>query len=161
MTTLKEKNKYLIAVISDTHGLLRDSVFDVFKGADIILHAGDVCGTSIIDKLLKTAPVIAVRGNMDGGKWADQLPETEIIKIGNILIYMLHDFNKLDLDPEIAGFNIVISGHTHQPNIEQKNNVLYLNPGSAGPRRFDYPVSVALLEIQGTSLKPKIIEIDY
>jgi len=159
MTTLKGKNKYLLAVISDTHGLLRASVFDAFKDVDMILHAGDVCGTSIIDKLLKIAPVTAVRGNMDGGKWADRLPETEIVEAGDILIYMLHDLNKLDLDPEISGFNVIINGHTHQPNIEQKDKVLYLNPGSAGPRRFDYPVSAALLEIQGKSLKPRIIEL--
>ncbi|MDM8536836.1 metallophosphoesterase family protein [Desulfobacterales bacterium HSG17] len=163
MTTLKNKDKYLdkylIAVISDTHGLLRPSVSDAFKGADMILHAGDVCGTSIIDDLLKIAPVTAVRGNMDGGKWADRLPETEIVEAGDILIYMLHDLNKLDLDPETAGFNVIINGHTHQPNIEQRENILYLNPGSAGPRRYDYPISAALLEIKGKSLKPRIIEL--
>ncbi|QTA82934.1 Phosphodiesterase, MJ0936 family [Desulfonema limicola] len=159
MTKIKDKDKYLIAVISDTHGLLRPSVFDAFKGADMILHAGDVCGTSIIDELLKIAPVTAVRGNMDGGKWAEQLPGTEVVEAGGILIYMLHDLNKIDLDPETAGFNVVISGHTHQPAIINKDNVLYLNPGSAGPRRFDYPVSAALLEIHGKSLNPRIIEL--
>lgn len=159
MTKIKNKDKYLIGVISDTHGLLRPSVFDAFSGVDMILHAGDVCGTSIIDELMKIAPVTAVRGNMDGGKWADSLPQTEIVEAGDVLIYMLHDLYRLDLDPGTAGFDIVINGHTHQPKIEQKNNVLYLNPGSAGPRRYDYPVSTALLEIQGKTLTPRIVEI--
>lgn len=153
---MKHKKTYRVGVISDTHGLLREQVLKVFQGVDLILHAGDVDREEIIKALTKLSPVIAVRGNMDSG-WAGQLAGTQAIEIGQVSIYMLHNLNLLDLIPETAGFQAVISGHTHQPHIYHKAGVLYLNPGSAGPRRFDYPISVARLEIEGTELRPEIV----
>ena len=161
MEKIKNKeNSYTLGIISDTHGLLRPGVAGIFKGVDLILHAGDVGSPRIIDKLGKTAPVTAVRGNMDGGEWAQKLPVTDVVEVGDVLLYIFHEPHGLDLNPAASGFHAVISGHTHKPAIEHKNGVLYLNPGSAGPRRFDYPVSVALLKIDGTTLVPQIITLD-
>ncbi|WP_373500089.1 metallophosphoesterase family protein [Desulfococcus sp.] len=157
MIALKEKDSYRVGVLSDTHGMLRDCVYPPFETVDLIIHAGDVGREEVLRELKKMAPVIAVRGNTDG-RWAeDVLPLLEMVSVGGVMLAVLHDLNDLDMDPRVAGVDAVISGHTHQPLIETRNGVLYLNPGSIGPRRFDYPVSAALLEINGVTLAPRIL----
>ena len=136
-----------IGVISDTHGRLRPEAIAAFHGVQRILHAGDIGGPEILEALSRIAPVTAVRGNVDRGPWCNALPEAEVVQAAAISIYMLHDLAHLDLKPEAAGFRIVIYGHSHRPKMEEKNGVLYFNPGSAGPRRFHLPVSVGRLEI--------------
>ena len=132
-----------IAVISDTHGLLRPEAVAAFKGVDHILHAGDVGDAAILTALAEIAPVTAIRGNVDRDL---ALPETELVELGGRCIYMLHDLKQLDLDPMAAGIHVVVSGHSHRPLIERRKGVLYFNPGSAGPQRFSLPVSVGFLE---------------
>jgi putative phosphoesterase len=136
-----------IGVISDTHGLLRTEAIDALAGVEHILHAGDVGGIEILDRLRAIAPVTAIRGNVDGFGPCAALPETEVIELGGVFLYMLHDLNALDLDPVAAGMAAVIYGHSHQPQIEERKGVLYFNPGSAGPRRFSLPVSLGFLDI--------------
>jgi uncharacterized protein len=150
----------LIGVISDTHGLLRPEALDALHGVDRILHAGDVGSPEILDRLRDLAPVTAIRGNVDRGAWATALPETEFVEIEGISIFMLHDLAQLDLKPEAAGFHVVIYGHSHQPKIEEKNGVLYFNPGSAGPRRFRLPVRVGRLVIDEGQVRGEIIELN-
>ena len=136
-----------VGVISDTHGLLRPEALEALQGSELILHAGDVGDPEILEALEGIAPVVAVRGNMDRTPWARDLPETEVVEVGGVHIYILHDLATLPLDPVAAGFAVVVSGHTHEPNVEAEGGVLFLNPGSAGPRRFRLPVSVASLVI--------------
>jgi uncharacterized protein len=142
----------LIGVISDTHGLLRPEAVEALAGSDLILHAGDVGGPGILEKLAKIAPVIAVRGNVDSGAWSAGLRDHERIECEGASLYMLHDVNTLDLDPAAAGIQAVISGHSHKPKLEKCGGVLYLNPGSAGPRRFKLPVAMARLRIEAGKL---------
>jgi uncharacterized protein len=138
----------LIGVISDTHGLLRPGAVAALRGSDYIIHAGDVGDAVILKRLTQIAPVTAVRGNVDQGEWANKIPETNVLEVEGILIYVLHDLGQLDLKPEAGGgFAAVISGHSHRPTQETKNGVLYFNPGSAGPRRFKLPVSVGRLVV--------------
>jgi putative phosphoesterase len=146
-----------IGVISDTHGLLRPEVAPALKGVDQILHLGDVGKVSILDELRNIAPVTAVRGNVDRDGRCAQLPETDVVLIEGHYIYMLHDLKTLHLDPAAGKFAAVLSGHTHVPNYITKKGVLYFNPGSCGPRRFDLPVTVGLLTIKNGELKPEII----
>ena len=134
-----------IGVISDTHGLLRPEATRALAGVDLIVHAGDVGKPEVLAELKAIAPVFAVRGNVDTGPWAKELPVTTIVDAGAARFYVLHDLEELDLRPEAAGFHAVISGHTHEPQQSVKNCVLFLNPGSAGPRRFSLPVTLALL----------------
>ena len=136
-----------LGVISDTHGLLRPQALEALRGVERILHAGDVGSPEILDALTAIAPVTAVRGNTDHGAWAERLPPTAEIEVAGIWIHILHSLDELDLDPRGAGFSVVIYGHTHEPLIEQRGGVLYLNPGSAGPRRFTLPVSLARLDL--------------
>jgi putative phosphoesterase len=136
-----------VGVISDTHGLLRDEAMRALAGSELILHAGDVGNPEILDRLRELAPVIAVRGNIDRGEWASSLPTTAVADAGSVSIYMLHNLEELDLDPAAAGFQIVVSGHSHKPSRVERSGVLYLNPGSAGPRRFSLPITVALLDL--------------
>lgn len=136
-----------IGIISDTHGLLRPQALAALQGSDLIIHAGDVGDPEILKALKSVAPVFAVRGNVDTEPWALALPETEVIETGLATFYVLHDLHALDLDPAAAGFQIVISGHSHKPADTERDGVLFLNPGSAGPRRFDLPVTVARLEL--------------
>lgn len=143
----ESRNPIKVGLISDTHGLLRSEVFAALDGSDLILHAGDVGDPEILSNLKSIAPVFAVRGNVDTEPWARQLPETQVIETRHATIYMLHDVHAMDLDPRAAGFHMVISGHSHQPACEERNGVLYINPGSAGPRRFDLPVTVARLDL--------------
>jgi putative phosphoesterase len=136
-----------IGLISDTHGLLREEALRALQGSDLILHAGDVGDPEILETLRRIAPVVAIRGNVDTEPWADSLPATEMVSASGAIIYMLHDVHSLDLVPQAAGFAIVLSGHSHQPKQERRNGVLYLNPGSAGPRRFQLPISLARLDL--------------
>jgi putative phosphoesterase len=146
-----------IGVISDTHGLLRPQAVEALHGSSLIIHAGDVGVPEILDELRRIAPVFAVRGNVDRAAWANVLPESEIVEVENGLVYVLHDI--AELDPPTAGFRAVIFGHSHQPNSETKDGVLYFNPGSAGPRRFSLPVSVGRLTVSGNALEAEIIEL--
>lgn len=136
-----------IGLISDTHGLLRKEAVEALRGSELIIHAGDVGKEEILEELRKIAPVIAVRGNVDKGSWGQALPETAVAEAGAVLIYVLHDVNALDLNPAAAGFHIVVSGHSHNPGKTGRNGVLYINPGSAGPRRFQLPVTLARLNL--------------
>jgi hypothetical protein len=149
-----------IGVISDTHGLLRPEAIAALRGCDRILHAGDIGDPEILDRLRELAPVTAIRGNVDRGPWAKALPETKVVEVAGISIYMLHDLAQLDLKPEAAGFRVVIYGHSHQPKIEEKNGVLYFNPGSAGRRRFRLPVSVGRLVISRQRIQTELIKLD-
>ena len=148
-----------LGVISDTHGLLRPEAVEALRGSELILHAGDVGDPEILEALEGIAPVVAVRGNMDRAPWARDLPEAEVVEVGGAHIYILHDLATLSLDPVAAGFAVVISGHTHDPSVESKGGVLFLNPGSAGPRRFRLPVSVASLEIRQGAPDARIIHL--
>jgi putative phosphoesterase len=148
-----------IGLISDTHGLLRPEALEALRGSELILHAGDVGKSAILDELRKIAPVVAVRGNVDTESWCSVLKETEIVETGAITVYILHNLNDLDLNPAAAGFQVVLSGHTHKPTQFEKDGVLYLNPGSAGPRRFNLPISVAKLEISAVPPVVHFIEI--
>jgi hypothetical protein len=155
----KTERPTIIGVISDTHGLLRPEAVEALRGSDRILHAGDVGTPEILQGLAKIAPLIAIRGNVDTAPWARALPATEVIEAGGISIYMLHDLAQLDLKPEAAGFRVVVYGHSHQPKIEEKNGVLYFNPGSAGPRRFHLPVSVGRLMVEGGKVRAELVEL--
>ena len=148
-----------IGIISDTHDLLRPEAIKALKGSEIIIHAGDIGSPEIIDRLKTLAPVYAVRGNMDGSPWTDTLPATDIIEISGKLLYVLHNIAEMDLNPAAAGFAAVIAGHSHRPHIANKNGVLFINPGSAGPRRFSLPVTVANLKIVGDSISCNLIEL--
>jgi uncharacterized protein len=154
-----DRNVHRLGIISDTHGLLRPEVVRTFDGASLIIHAGDIGRPAVLEGLKNIAPVIAVRGNTDREAWAFRLPLTEVVKIGEVSLYVLHDLAKLDLDPSVSGFSAVISGHSHEPAKKMKNDVLFLNPGSAGPRRFTLPVSVAVLHIKQTLLSAEIINL--
>ena len=156
---LKHQNSYLIGVISDTHGRLPSGVPQAFENADLIIHAGDIGDQKVLDQLSKIAPVVAVRGNMDIGKWAGQLPETEVVEIGQIVLYVLHIANRLDLDPEKSGFKAVISGHTHRPDVYEENGVTFINPGSASYPKSGQPRSAALIQIKENRLDLKLIDL--
>jgi putative phosphoesterase len=136
-----------IGLISDTHGLLREEALQALRGSELIIHAGDVGDPNILDALRQIAPVVAVRGNVDTEEWAKSLPETAVAEAGAVSIYVLHDGNALDLDPKAAGFHVVVSGHSHKPVRSERNGVVYINPGSAGPRRFSLPITVAQLDL--------------
>ena len=148
-----------IGVISDTHGLLRPEALAALAGVDHILHAGDTGDPAILDQLRALAPLHVVRGNIDRGPWAEALPLTEAVALGDHLVYMLHRHEDLDLDPAAAGFQAVIYGHSHRPEIKRRDEVWYLNPGSAGPRRFSLPVTLALLHVEPGGLRPEIIHL--
>jgi putative phosphoesterase len=152
-----ENKIHQIGIISDTHGLLRQEAVEKLIGVGVIIHAGDVGNQEVLDDLTQLAPVFAVRGNMDRGEWAEILPLTRLVEVGEVAIYVLHDLEKLDIIPEAAGVSLVVSGHTHQPKKERKGDVLFLNPGSAGPRRFNKPVSLALVEVEGEELHVEMI----
>ena len=149
----------LIGVISDTHGLLRPEAIEALRGSELIIHAGDVGKADVLDALRAIAPTTAVRGNVDTGAWAATLPSTEVIEAGDLHLYVLHDLSTLDLDPKTAGFAAVIFGHSHRPGAELRDGVLFLNPGSAGPRRFSLPIALARLHVTGGRLVHEIVEL--
>ena len=148
-----------IGVISDTHGLLRPEALAALKGAERIIHAGDVGDPAILDALGAIAPVLAVRGNIDRGAWANVLPGSRVVEWSERAIYVLHDIAELELDPAAAGFHAVITGHSHRPAIENKDGVLYFNPGSAGPRRFRLPITLGRLTVSPEGLQAELVDL--
>ncbi|MGP0592072.1 metallophosphoesterase family protein [Nitrospira sp. T9] len=149
----------MIGIISDTHGLVRPQVIAALTGAKLIIHAGDIGSPEVLKTLEAIAPVIAVRGNNDQDSWAAQIPLTNVVEHQSYVLYVVHELDHLDLDPVAAEFSAVIFGHSHRASAERRKGVLYLNPGSAGPRRFTLPISVARLHLTDTGLTPEIIEI--
>src|SRR5712691_9087046 len=146
-----------VGLISDTHGLLREAALKALAGSNLIIHAGDIGKPQILDALRALAPVVAVRGNIDTEPWASALPTTAVAQAGAVTIYVLHDLQELDLDPAAAGFRVVVSGHSHKPSRTERSGVLYVNPGSAGPRRFRLPVTVARLDLAQSPWKVEFI----
>ncbi|HTS26366.1 MAG TPA: metallophosphoesterase family protein [Bryobacteraceae bacterium] len=149
----------LVGLISDTHGLLREEALQALQGSDLIIHAGDIGKPEILDILRGLAPVVAIRGNIDRGAWAAGLPATAKTQAGAALVYVIHDVNELDLDPVNAGYHVVVSGHSHKPGCTERSGVLYINPGSAGPRRFRLPVTVARLNLSPTPWQIDFIDL--
>lgn len=154
------KNPKLIGLISDTHGLLREEALPALQGAELIVHAGDVGAAEILEALRALAPVVAVRGNVDREEWAQALPLTAVAEAGPVKIYILHDVNQLDLDPVAADFQVVVSGHSHKFGRSERSGVLYINPGSAGPRRFQLPITVARLDLGVTPWKVEFVDLE-
>ena len=148
-----------IGIISDTHGLLRPEVIERLAGVHYVIHAGDIGRPEVISELRKIAPITAIRGNIDRGEWAAEYPHTALVKLGGRSIYVLHNLKELGLDPTAAGIDVVVSGHSHRPKIETVGGVVYLNPGSAGPRRFSLPIALATLELTGDAIRPCIHEV--
>jgi putative phosphoesterase len=149
-----------IGLISDTHGLIRPEAVEFLSGSQVIIHCGDICEPNILAELRCIAPVTAVRGNNDHGTWADQLPEYELLRVGGTCLYIIHDLAQMDLDPVSAGVAVVLSGHSHKPAIERRAGILYVNPGSAGPRRFKLPISAGELIVEGESVTPRLVDLE-
>lgn len=157
---LQSEEEAVVGVVADTHGILLPAALKVLKSVDLIVHAGDVGNTEVMANLKSMAPVFAVRGNMDMIEGLRGLPETEVVEVGDALLYVIHDINRLDIVPSKAGFDAVIFGHLHYPSISEQSGVLFLNPGSAAQPRRNYPPSLALLHIRGNSVKAQIVSID-
>ena len=157
---IQVKNNYLVGIISDTHGHLPQSTSRIFKDVDLIVHAGDIGDPDIIDALQMIAPTRAVRGNMDMGQWARQLPQNETIHVGSKTLYVIHDVWRLDINTNAHGYHVVIFGHTHKPQVEKREGLLYVNPGSAVHPRYGYPASAALLEIHDDTVRARLVELD-
>lgn len=155
-------NTIRIGLISDTHGLLRPEARVALKDVDRIIHAGDICKAEVLEQLAQIAPVVAVRGNNDKGAWAESLNEAETIDVDGVKIHVIHDLHELQPEPEAAGIQVVISGHSHKPSIRMERGVLFINPGSAGPRRFKLPISLGFLEIADGVPKARlqVLEVD-
>ena len=156
----QNKEDVVVGVIADTHGLLLPAAIKTLESVDLIVHAGDVGNTEVLDNLKSIAPVYAVRGNMDMIEGLRELPETQVVEVGDILLYVIHNIHRLDIVPSKAGFDAVIFGHLHCPSLSEKEGVLFLNPGSAAQPRRNYPASLALLHVNGDSMKAKIVNID-
>ena len=148
-----------VGLISDTHGLLRPDAAAFLRGSDCIVHAGDICDPAVLERLAAIAPVTAVRGNNDRGTWAERLNESEFVQAGAVSIYAIHDLADLDIDPRAAGVRVVVSGHSHRPLVEERDGVLYVNPGSAGPRRFRLPIALGELIVDGDAVSARITEL--
>ena len=148
-----------VGLISDTHGLLRPEALQALRGSDYIVHAGDIGDPAILEQLAAVAPVTAVRGNNDKGAAYARISDTEVLDAGGVLLYVLHDLNELDLDPAAAGFRVVVSGHSHRPSSRWRDEVLYVNPGSAGPRRFSLPVAVGRLTMDQENIEAELVEL--
>ncbi|MDD1510309.1 metallophosphoesterase family protein [Pseudomonas sp. CNPSo 3701] len=149
-----------IGLIADTHGLLRPQALTALEGVDHLIHAGDIGGPQILAELERIAPLSVVRGNNDGDAWADGIPEHLTLRFGAIILYVLHDLKQLAIDPKAEGIDVVIAGHSHKPLHEVRDGVLYLNPGSAGPRRFKLPIGVALLHIDDGGVRAELITLE-
>ena len=150
---------FRVGLISDTHGLLRPEAIEALRGSDFIVHAGDIGDAGILEHLSRIAPVTAVRGNIDKSSWAKALPETAVLQVGEAFIYVVHDIADLDLDPAAAGLHAVVSGHSHRPFQQVREGVLMINPGSAGPRRFNLPISAGELLVSGSQLTLRLFEL--
>lgn len=148
-----------IGIISDTHGLLRSEATRLLRGSDHIIHAGDIGALEVIEGLRTIAPITAIKGNIDTGQWARDYPPTRLLELGGRALYVLDNLKEIDLDPAASGIDVVISGHSHRPMIQTKNGVLYLNPGSAGPRRFKLPISIATLSLSDCAICPEILDV--
>jgi uncharacterized protein len=151
--------KIRVGLIADTHGLLRPEAKAFLRGADYIIHAGDIGDGAILDELRAISRVCAVRGNNDEGPWAERLPETETLRLGSVGVYVIHDLGGLRIDPAALGAQVVVSGHSHKPSLERRQGVLFLNPGSAGPRRFRLPIALGELCIEGSSVSARLVEL--
>ena len=160
MSVLRASKRYRVGLISDTHGSLRPEALAALAGSDFIVHAGDIGNASILERLSVIAPVTAVRGNNDHGGWAERLPHTNRLDVGNVRILVIHALAELDCDPLAEDIRVVVSGHSHRPCIEHRNGVLYVNPGSAGPRRFRLPIAIATLSIAGERVDAEIVALD-
>ena len=150
---------FRIGLISDTHGLLRPEAITFLQGSDFIVHAGDIGDPTILETLAAIAPLTVVRGNNDNGPWAEQLAETALLEVGEASIYVIHDLAQLDIAPSAAGVRVVVSGHSHKPVVEERGDVLYVNPGSSGPRRFKLPISAGELLVDGNSVSARVVEL--
>jgi uncharacterized protein len=148
-----------VGLVSDTHGLLRAEARAFVGGCDYIIHGGDIGSAAILDELSALAPLTAVKGNNDRQAWAAHLPETEMIRVGGVFIYIIHDLSQLDIEPHAAGAQVIVSGHSHKPLIEFRDGILYVNPGSCGPRRFKLPLSVGEIRIEGTRVRARTVEL--
>lgn len=148
-----------VGLLSDTHGLLRPEARSFLIGCDYIIHGGDVGGAPILEDLATLAPLIAVRGNNDTDAWAKDLPRSELVRIGDLFVYVIHDLGELDIEPRAAQVSVVVSGHSHKPSIAKRDQVLYVNPGSCGPRRFKLPISVGELLVTGSDLQARTVEL--
>jgi uncharacterized protein len=148
----------LAGIISDTHGLLRPEALKALQGVDRILHGGDIGDAGVLEGLREIAPVVAVRGNNDKGAWANELPQWEVAELEGVFVYIIHDLKESDISAA-GSFQVVVSGHSHKPSIEQRRGVLNVNPGSAGPRRFNLPITIALLRVTGHQASAEIVEL--
>lgn len=151
--------RYRVGLVADTHGLLRPEAMAALRGSDLLIHAGDIGDPAILERLAQIAPVTAVRGNNDRGSWAERLPHRDRVRAGAALIYVVHDLAELDLEPAAAGCSVVVSGHSHRPKQEWRDGVLFVNPGSAGPRRFNLPVAVGYLLVSAGGVEAGLIEL--
>jgi putative phosphoesterase len=148
-----------VGLLSDTHGLLRPEARSFLIGSDYIIHGGDVGAAEILEELSSIAPLIAVRGNNDKAAWGAELPEHELVRIGDLFVYVLHDLAELDIEPRAAEVSVIVSGHSHKPAISKRDEVLYVNPGSCGPRRFQLPISVGELLVRGREVQARTVEL--
>jgi hypothetical protein len=148
-----------IGLISDTHGLLRPEALQALAGVEHIIHAGDIGRLEVIAALREIAPVDAIRGNNDKDAWATQFPLRLALEFGGVAIHVLHDLKELDVEPSVAGFRVVIAGHSHKPAVIERDGVLFVNPGSAGPRRFSLPVTIGYLTVAGGTARARIMEV--
>jgi putative phosphoesterase len=156
----RPRAEHLVGVISDTHGLVRPQALDALRGSERIIHAGDVGSPAVLEALSAIAPLTAIRGNNDREAWARDLPDTAAVEVAGVWLYIVHDIHDLDLDPRAAGFAAVVAGHSHKPGIADRNGTLFVNPGSAGPRRFTLPVAVARLHIAAGRVRGEVVVLD-
>jgi putative phosphoesterase len=157
--TKRRADLHVIGLISDTHGLIRAEALEALQGVDLIIHAGDIGKREVIDALQNIAPVLAIKGNNDIGGWAHRFPETKLVKSGNTRLFVIHDVNELGCDPVARDYQVVVSGHSHKPSVSTRDGVLFVNPGSAGPRRFKLPIAVGKLFIEDNQVNAAIIEL--
>ncbi len=157
--TAKKSDTHVIGLISDTHGLIRPEAVEALQGVELIIHAGDIGKPEVIAALKAIAPVLAIKGNNDIGAWAKPLPDTKLVKSGTTKLFIIHNVKELDCDPVARGYQVVVSGHSHKPSVSTRDGVLFVNPGSAGPRRFKLPVAVGKLFIEDNRVNAEIIEL--
>jgi uncharacterized protein len=156
---MNTNNELRVGVVSDTHGLLRPEARAFLAGCDYIIHGGDIGRPEILEELEHIAPLISVRGNNDTQPWAARLRETELVRVGNIFVYVIHNLAELDIDPAAAGVRVVVCGHSHKPVIEERDGILYINPGSCGPRRFKVPISAGEITVSGSAVRARIVNL--